>query len=435
MYNDLLKLPAKRHQVFGVNYALEHDWSVNGYTMGYGKSLIAVIISLKTKLKTVIICPAFLKINWQREFEKFSKKDLKIKILYSKELNTFEPSDEDVIIMNYELTPRGEKIFQWGEFICMDESHYLGNPSSQRTKATFKFCVKYLPERVLLLSGSPIRGRVGQWYVPIKLTGANPKCTSGRQWKERYTAFQDTFSHYRMVQVGSRQFKKYYGLKDEGALRNLLKDKFLRKCPDFELELPDLIHEDIEVDYDVEDKELQELFLEYEQNKKMSDHLSSAKKSNALSKVPYTFKFVKNIIDAGEGPVVVYSDHIMPLGDLGALLEKAKISFTIIQGSTPIEKRQDYIDAFQAGDTDVFLATIGAASTGITLTRANKLVFNDLSWINTENEQALKRIHRISQDRHCIIYYILSGKVDKMIRKIIKEKDSVIRKSVDYNNL
>lgn len=421
--------------MFGAKYALEHNWSVNAYTMGHGKTLIAIILSLFTKSKTLVICPAFLKINWHREFERFSKRKLNIKVLYSPELKTFKPSNEDVIIINYDIIKNALYLFEWGDFVVCDESHYLGSPSSQRTKAVFYSCVKYKPNRILFLSGSPIRGRVSQWYIPIKLMGSNPAKNSGEHWPHKYVAFQDTFCHYRMVQVGSRMFKKYYGLKNEGSLRRLLKDKFLRKCPDFELELPDLMFEDIEVDYAVDDKELQELFLEYEQSKKMSDHLSSAKKSNALSKVPFTFKFTKNIIEAGEGPLVIYSDHVVPLDDLSKLLNKAKISNTIINGGTSLDKRQEYIDAFQGGSTDVFLATIGAASTGITLTRSNKLIFNDKSWINTENGQALKRIHRISQDRHCIIYSILSGKVDKMIYKIIKEKDLVMQKTADFSNL
>lgn len=430
--NDLLKLPLKKHQIYGVKFALTSQWSINSFAMGHGKSAIAVAISLFTKSKTLVICPAFLKLNWRNEYTKFPKRDLKIKVLSSKDMDSFKPSDEDVIIINYAILSKTEKLFEWANFICCDESHYLGSPASQRTKSVYKYAMKYLPERLLLLSGTPIRGKVAQYYVPIKLTGNNPKGTSGRKVFDTYTQFRDTYCLSRMMDVGPVMIKKYYGVKNEKGLRNLLKNKFLRKCPDFELDLPPITFEDVYVDYKIAEGELKELHESYLENGVMSDHLSSSKKSNALSKVPFTFKFVENIVKSGEGPVACYSDHPQVLEDLAVLLKKKKITYTIIHGGTDVELRQKYVDDFQDGKIDVFLATIGSSSTGITITRTNKFIFNDKNWTNTENEQAYSRIYRISQTKACLIYSILSGKVDKQIQKTNEEKIIVMKKTVDF---
>lgn len=432
--NDLMEVPLMKHQIYGAKYALTHRWSVNGYQMGMGKTAIAIGISTLLACKTVVVCPAFLKLNWEREYLKFPKQKPKIKVIFSKDLKYFVPSDEDVIIINYELVHKAENIMLWADFIAFDESHYLGNPSAQRTKASFQYVMDSLPKYLLLLSGSPIRGRVSQWYVPIKLTGNNPAKTSGSKLTATYTKFRDAFSHSRMVDIGPRQIKKYFGLKNEKILLKLLKNKFLRKCPDYEVELPPIVFEDVYTDYEIDETDLQELMENYLEGVPLSAQLSSAKKNNAILKVPYTFSFTKNIIDSGEGPVAIYSDHRMPIFELEKLFKAKKISCTVVTGDTPVELRQRYVDMFQAGQTDVWLSTIGAGSTGITITKARIFIFNDKSWINTENDQAYKRIHRISQERDCIIYSVKSGKVDDMIDKINAEKDAVMRRAVDFGD-
>jgi SWI/SNF-related matrix-associated actin-dependent regulator 1 of chromatin subfamily A len=418
------------HQEYAVTYALQHLYSVNGYQMGEGKTAIAISLILHTRLKAVVVCPAFLKLNWEQEIHKFSALPLKVRLLENKDLKTFEPSDEDIIVINYAIVKNAHKVFEWAECIVADESHYLGSPSSQRTRAFVKFVRVFKPHRLLLMSGSPIRGRVAQWYVPIKLCALDPKGTSGLGYDGNYHDFQYKFSNSRRVTMGNRSFTQFHGLRNEEELRLLLKKKFLRKMPGFELKLPELRGKEVFVDKLVNEKQYAKAWADYEKTKKLTEHIMSAKKENAAKKARFTFEYCKNILEAGEGPVVVFSDHRAPLD---YFLEKAKkIKVRAINGDTPMETRDQYKVDFQAGKIDILVATIGAANTGITLTRSTNLVFNDLSWTGTENGQALKRIHRIGQNKRCYIHYILSGKIDKQINKVIRTKDEVIEKTVDY---
>jgi SWI/SNF-related matrix-associated actin-dependent regulator 1 of chromatin subfamily A len=89
--------------------------------------------------------------------------------------------------------------------------------------------------------------------------------------------------------------------------------------------------------------------------------------------------------------------------------------------------RQDYIASFQNGKAKVLVATIGAASTGFTLTAARHLVFNDLPWVPADIDQARKRIHRVGQARGCVIHYMLGSPVDLYIKDKLLAKRKTLR--------
>ena len=423
------------HQLEGFDFAEEHHYSINGFSMGYGKTLIGIMLTIKHSERTLIVCPAFLKRNWEKEFVKFCKKKLKIKVLFSKDLKNFKPNDEDVLIVNYEIIGKCRHLFSWADLVLADESHYLSNPSAKRTMAFAEFVEVERPERMLLMSGSPIRGKVPQWFAPIYLTSLNPKKTSGIDIRKTHVnsfwSFQKHFCSETMMRLGNRTITKFEGLKNVEGLKKLLKNKYIRTVPSFKLKLPPLIPEIVTVDYSIMDEDLEEAWKAYREGTKIGEHVSSAKKSSALNKTPFTFNFVKNIIDQGCGPVVIYSDHIDPVINLTKMFNDKKIKARHICGSVPTEERNRIVTDFQDNKLDVLTATIGAASSGINLTTGTKLVFNDISWINTENDQAKKRIHRIGQKLQCNVYYIAGSRIDKLIVKTTTEKDEIQKQTVE----
>ena len=148
----------------------------------------------------------------------------------------------------------------------------------------------------------------------------------------------------------------------------------------------------------------------------------TAKAKSALIKVPFTVALVKNLFDGGDGPIVIYTDHVASCEKLAQDLGNCPF----IHGGVPIKKRNEYIQRFQRDELDYIVITIGAGSEGITLTRANNLVINDQSWIPSRNEQAKKRIHRISQERTCHITNIIGSVQDKKILDTLRRKLKVI---------
>jgi SNF2 family DNA or RNA helicase len=136
---------------------------------------------------------------------------------------------------------------------------------------------------------------------------------------------------------------------------------------------------------------------------------------------------VEALLLAGAGPVVVFSDHVDSAKLLAATLEK-KYRVGLVHGEVDLRFRQAWVDGFQTGKLDALVATIPALKEGVTLTRGNRLVYNDLPWEPASLEQSAKRIHRIGQTRPCFVDIIALTGMDAMIARTLARKMSVIDK-------
>jgi superfamily II DNA or RNA helicase len=172
---------------------------------------------------------------------------------------------------------------------------------------------------------------------------------------------------------------------------------------------------------------------DHEYGDAVGEYISTAKSNTAVAKCQQTAEFVKQLIREEKGPVVVFSDHVQSSKDLQTIIAQgdgskgSRFRVALIIGETPMGNRSATVDKFQRGELDCLVGSIGACSTGITLTRSNIVVFNDLSWVPSRNMQALGRIYRISQARHCLSYTMVGGKMDKKIAEKLREKMKVIR--------
>jgi len=99
------------------------------------------------------------------------------------------------------------------------------------------------------------------------------------------------------------------------------------------------------------------------------------------------------------------------------------ISYQYLDGKTPLPKRQKSIDAFQAGEGDVFLISLKAGGTGLNLTAADYVIHLDPWWNPAVEDQASDRAHRIGQQRPVTIYrLVVEGSVEEKIVQLHGEK-------------
>ena len=82
-FKELFKLDLKDYQEKGAKYALLHHYCVIGDRMGLGKTPQGIAVSLKTGSKTLVVCPADLRLNWEHEFYKFAKKKPAVAVIES----------------------------------------------------------------------------------------------------------------------------------------------------------------------------------------------------------------------------------------------------------------------------------------------------------------------------------------------------------------
>jgi SWI/SNF-related matrix-associated actin-dependent regulator 1 of chromatin subfamily A len=248
--------------------------------------------------------------------------------------------------------------------------------------------------------------------------------------KSQY-AFNIRFSRPRTQTIhtpnGPLEITKFEGIRNIERLKGYLKGKYLRRLASKVLDLPPLIHKDIILNTQkVKAKELKKAYESHEEGEK-SEHIMTLKSENALSKAKDTAEYTLDLVEQGE-PVVVYTDHVAPCMEIAERLKHKKVRVGVIHGGTPTDRRSTLVESFQAGNLDVLVCTIGAASTGFTLTRARNLVFNDFSWSYVDIYQALHRIHRIGQKGICIIHYMLSSEMDQWIKKKVMAKEELLGK-------
>jgi SNF2 family DNA or RNA helicase len=129
-------------------------------------------------------------------------------------------------------------------------------------------------------------------------------------------------------------------------------------------------------------------------------HISTLRRLVGEAKAPVFAAQLVEELNGGLDKVVVFCEHKQPVATLSTALAKADVEHVIISGDTSPVVRGQLVDKFQADpECRVFIGS-SAAYEGITLTAAAHVVMLEQSWSPAKNAQALKRVHRIGQERN-----------------------------------
>jgi SNF2 family DNA or RNA helicase len=105
---------------------------------------------------------------------------------------------------------------------------------------------------------------------------------------------------------------------------------------------------------------------------------------------------------------LVFSQFVSHLEIIRQLLDKKKVSYQYLDGSTPAPKRAVAVNAFQGGDGDLFLISLKAGGSGLNLTAADYVIHMDPWWNPAVEDQASDRAHRMGQKRPVTIYRLVA---------------------------
>lgn len=428
-FKELLGL--KSHQERAVKFESEKFYSILALEMGLGKTFCALAAwnrNPKTK-NLLIVCPAYLSLNWQGEILKIFGPSAKSRIYKSK---VTDWKEYPIVIVSYDVARKTEALFEWADHVVIDEAHYLKSMDAARTKSIHKFIYENNVPRLTLLTGTPVKNSVTEYYSLLCLMNYDPRGarTNLLDAFEDQVAFSDTFANRVEFQIpiwknGYRQnvtVVKWEGLKNVDRLKAYLKPFYLRISAKDALDLPPIVEKKI-LTSSVRDPKLLEDFDAYFEGEKADSVMSKYKAEAALRKVPLTVSYINDLVASGASPIVVYSDHVAPALELAKRLEAPCIT-----GQTPIGKRHEISKTFQEGKVPILIATIKSFSTGVTLTRSNNMVFNDYPWVPGDLDQAIFRIKRMGQEKTCFIHYILGSPQDSLILERVAEKKEVITK-------
>ncbi len=140
------------------------------------------------------------------------------------------------------------------------------------------------------------------------------------------------------------------------------------------------------------------------------------------SKLALFAETLEELLD-NDHKALVFSQFVDHLAILRDYLDQQKISYQYLDGQTSAKQRKQRVDAFQAGEGDVFLISLKAGGTGLNLTAADYVIHMDPWWNPAVEDQASDRAHRIGQQRPVTIYRLVAqGTIEDKIVDLHHQK-------------
>ncbi len=422
--------PPMDHQKIAIEKLLANDKFILADDMGLGKTTSAVIASLESGAKKVlIVCPASLKINWDREIKNYS--DRKVLIVEGRKWgSTFDYYIINYdIIKNYHTTDKSEdsedyKLLVNANFdlAIVDEAHYISNTTANRTRL-LNDVLEQIP-KVWLLTGTPMTSRPINYFNLLKIV-ESPLTLNWQSYVIRYCkGFQ--------FRVGQRKVWNSSGASNLDELRERTKNVVLRRMKTDILDLPEKIVTPVFIDleskmYKEEMDDFTRITKDNEDKETLTvtlNRLMRVRQLIAYEKIPYTCELIDKCLEQGK-KVIVLTNFTMTLE---MIHEKYKKNSVTLDGRLSKERKQEAVDRFQNEDKiKVFIGNIKAAGVGITLTAAEVVIMNDLSFVPADHSQGEDRTYRYGQKNSVLVYYpVFDNTIEKIIYNILQRKKNVI---------
>jgi SWI/SNF-related matrix-associated actin-dependent regulator 1 of chromatin subfamily A len=484
------------YQLAGVQYAASREEGcLIADEMGCGKSIEALgYVNACPSIRSVlIVCPASLRINWEREAKKW---------LVNRTANRFElnmttgvvevveradqvptveqfPNVGDVTIVNYNVLGKVVKAFpsrRW-DLLILDEGHYAKNPKAARTKLVFE--LKARSKKVLVLTGTPVLNKPLELFPLLQLVapevwdppGLAMRKSNGKKtyvpvgagggagffkYAKRYcNAHAEQIPSKRWVDAnGDEQRTKTIWVFDGSSNLDELSEKLRSTCMVRRLKkdvLADLpakrrtvvcFPKSREVEGLVDDESttlgavlkcntLDEAVKALSKAKVGFADYSKSRHDLAMLKVEQVVEHVTGALEGGSEKVILFAHH----HDVVAALLDALQSYgcVTVTGETGQADRQNAVDTFQRdAGCRVFIGSIGAAGVGITLTASSHVVFAELPLRPADLVQAEDRAHRIGQRGSVLVdILVFDGSVDAHIAQMLVDKQNVADLALD----
>jgi SNF2 family DNA or RNA helicase len=429
-YSKYDSRPPMNHQKEAIEKLLANNRYILADDMGLGKTTAAVIASLESNVKKIlIVCPASLKINWEREIKNYT--DRRILLIEGKKWG----STFDYYIINYDIlknfhtTDKSEDseayklIMNEGfDLAIVDEAHYISNATAQRTKLLNDILAK-IP-KVWLLTGTPMTSRPINYFNLLHIVNS-PLTLNWQAFVRRYCKGYQ-------FNVGGKKIWNTSGSSNLDELRERTKNLVLRRLKTDILDLPEKIITPIFLElkntfYDEELEEFMRISKESRKNESLTvtiNRLMKIRQLISIEKVPYTCELIDKCLDQGK-KVIVFTNFTQTLD---AIQEKYKKNSVVLDGRMSKEKRQESVDRFQNEDKiKVFISNIIAGGVGITLTAAETVIMNDLSFVPAHHSQAEDRAYRYGQKNSVLVYYpVFENTIEVNIYNILQKKKNII---------
>jgi SWI/SNF-related matrix-associated actin-dependent regulator 1 of chromatin subfamily A len=403
-------------QYTSILFALLNKQALIADEMGLGKSITALATIQKAgAYGLLIVCPKSLKYKWETECGFVTGK--KIEIVDNK---TDFTKPCDIYILNYDnvkkFQPKLSKLCNI-KSIIFDESHYLKNDKTQRTKACFDLAKG--KEFVLQLTGSPVMNRPSELISQIDILGklalfggfnefVAQYCFTEKKYKNR---FKDEKREPNFAAL-SVSLRSYLYIRREK--KDILKDLPPKQITVMQVDVPRKHYELLLKNYRAE--------TDLKSKKKL---LESLKREAADGKMKQVVERVNHFVENQE-KVVVFAFHKRMQEEL---LREFPDALKIVSEQSD-KQRFENATRFQDDASElVIICSIRVAYYGFDLFASSQVIFSEMDWVPEINRQAEDRVHRIGQRDSVNIWYIIAkDTIEENILRANTDKRKVIDK-------
>jgi hypothetical protein len=419
--------------------------------MGLGKTLqaLAIILEKAPDGPMLIVAPTSVCMNWLQEANRFAP-TLKMHLLGNRSRKKLVQSlkEFDVLVTSYTLLQQEAKLLagiDW-QVIVLDEAQAIKNMETKRSQAAMSLNGRFK----LLTTGTPIENHLGElWNLfNFLLPGLLGSLES---FNQRFAI----------------PIERYGDLVAKRKLKNLIRPFILRRNkaqvldelpPRTEITLQVEMNDDEFAFYEalrrqaLENLELDTNISEQIRNRKTQSKVAFGKNNgkgytvkilaeimklrrvccNPKLVMPETdiessklllFEKVVDELLENRHKALIFSQFVGHLQIIRSLLDKKKIEYRYLDGATPVKQREREVNAFQAGQGDLFLISLKAGGLGLNLTAADYVIHMDPWWNPAVEDQASDRVHRIGQVHPVTIYRLITKHtIEEKIVKLHQEK-------------
>lgn len=405
--------------------------------MGLGKTITVIALHLKRARTepTLVVCPASLLGNWQREINRFAP-GVPVRRFHGPDRSLADLGGGFVLTTYGTMRSAAPTLAgqPWG-MVVADEAQHVKNPYSATAKA-----LRTIPTSArVALTGTPVENNLSELWALLDWT------TPGllgplKSFRAR---------HARAVENGE----------DDQAverLARLVRPFLLRRKksdPGIVPELPPKTETDHPVPLTREQAALYEavvreslLAIETADGiarrglvlkllgalKQICDHPAlylkeeTASVGDALAARSGKLALLDELLDtllAEDGSAIVFTQYVGMARLITAHLTARAVPVDLLHGGTPVPERERMVDRFQAGATPVLVLSLKAAGTGLNLTRAGHVVHFDRWWNPAVEEQATDRAYRIGQTQPVQVHRLITeGTVEDRIAEMLQAK-------------
>ncbi|AXB43862.1 DEAD/DEAH box helicase [Amycolatopsis albispora] len=415
--------------------------------MGLGKTiqLIALHLHRRGDGPTLVLCPASLLGNWEREFARFAP-SVPVRRFHGGRRSLGGLAEDEVVLATYGVLLRDRQALatvDWG-LIAADEAQQVKNALSKTARE-----LRRLPSSArVALTGTPMENRLADlwsildWTTPGLLGNAE-------QFRQRY----------------ARPIERHADQSRTDQLAALVRPFLLRRRktdPDIAPELPAKTESDLFVPLTREQVTLYEAVVR--------ENLAAIQQSTGITRRAQVLKLLTELkqicnhpaqylkepgaldgrsgklaafdelltvmLEAGE-QVLVFSQYVAMCRLLEGWLRERGLPVQLLSGSVPVGERDRMVRRFQAGEVPVFLLSLKAGGVGLNLTRATQVIHYDRWWNPAVEDQATDRAHRIGQDRPVQVHRLITeGTVEERVATLLARKraltDSILGTGEDW---